>query len=146
MGFAMADQWKHQIRIYLDEPNAEMARRDATCEAMRPITNILSQHNAELRNQLQAFEDYVAEAERLGGDSFPLYKWTKLTVEDPEKRAKHLKAFAVLANGDEVYAKELADALEADLRPVVGKGLVTKLTRHDTNPENNIRPPAHLSA
>jgi hypothetical protein len=142
----MADQWKHQIRIYLEDVDAEVAMRDPNCETMRPVTDILSTHNARLRNQLQAFQDYVAEAEKAGVESFPLYKWTKVTIEDPEKRSKHLKAFAVLANGDEVYAKELADALEADLQPLVGKGLVTKLTRHDTNPENNIRPPAHLSS
>ncbi len=38
--------------------------------------------------------------------------------------------------------KEKADPLEADLKPLVGAGLVTRLAKHDTNPANNPQPPA----
>jgi hypothetical protein len=140
----MTPQWKHQVRVYFDEPHALIAKNDPSNQTLKQLGEILSRHSAELRNQLQAFEDYVAEAERVGTGEFPLYRWTKVTIEDPEKRAKHLKSFAIIINGEEVYDKELADALEVDLQPLVGKGLVTRLSRHDTNPENNIRPPAHL--
>jgi hypothetical protein len=142
----MSNQWKYQIRIYLDDAHAEIARRNPRSEVMNPIADILSRNHAKLKNQLDAFEEYVAEAERHGVESFPLYKWTKVTIKDPEKRAKHSKSFAVHVDGNELYAKELADALESDLQPLVGGGLVTALSRHDTNPENNIRPPAHLSS
>ncbi|MGE5368276.1 MAG: hypothetical protein ACM3PD_01560, partial [Chloroflexota bacterium] len=76
--------------------------------------------------------------------SFPLYRWTKATIENPEKRRKHLKAFAIVVSGEIVYAKSIADALAADLEPLAGKGPITGLSRHDTNPENNIRAPADL--
>jgi hypothetical protein len=141
----MSDEWKHQVRIYLDTADAEIARRNSGAARLQPIARILEKHGAALRNQLQAFEDYVSAAEKSGVEAFPLYKWTKLTIEDPEKRAKHLKAFALVVSGEEVYAKTIADALAADLEPLVGQGLITRLSRHDTNPANNIRPPADLS-
>ncbi len=46
----------------------------------------------------------------------------------------------VYVGGAEVYAGERADALEADLRPLVGAGIVTQLSKYDTNPANNPQP------
>ena len=37
--------------------------------------------------------------------------------------------------------REKADPLEADLKPFDGGEIVTKLTKHDTNPANNPQPP-----
>ena len=44
-------------------------------------------------------------------------------------------------DGNEVYAKESADALESDLQPLVGGEMVTRMSKHDTNPANNPQPP-----
>ena len=44
-------------------------------------------------------------------------------------------------DGNEVYGKEAADALEADFRPLVGQ-LITRLSKYDTNPANNPQPPS----
>ena len=52
------------------------------------------------------------------------------------------KGSRLYIEGEEVYAKAKADALEADLSPLVGGGLVTRLAKHDTNPANNPQPPA----
>jgi hypothetical protein len=109
--------------------------------ALRPLTDVLNEHGATLVSQLDAFEDYVAEAERKGPEEFPLYKWTKATLEDAEKRAKHKKAFALRVSGEEVYPGGVADALEAALRPLVG-GVVERMSRHDTDPANNLAVPA----
>jgi hypothetical protein len=119
-----------------------MARTDPEAPALRPLRDVLKKHDATLVSQLDAFQDYVAEAEREGPQNFPLYKWTKATIDDPEKRLKHKRAFAVRVSGAEVYAEETADALEAALRPLVGGGLVARLSRHDTNPANNLALPA----
>ena len=89
-----------------------------------------------------AFEAYLRQAEREGPDQFPLYKWTLATLADPVKRRKHLQAFALRLHGHEVYPSQAADALEADLLPLVGGPIVTRLSRHDTNPANNIPVPA----
>ena len=88
----------------------------------------------------------MAEAEKAGPETFPLYKWTKATLDDPAMRAKHIKAFALRIDGQEVYGKTAADALEADLQPLVGGDVVTRMSKHDTNPANNLPiPPEYRS-
>jgi hypothetical protein len=138
----MGTEWQHQLRVYLTDELADAARAGGGSPALRPLTDVLAKHRATLVSQLDAFEDYVAEAEREGPEKYPLYRWTKATVEDAAKRAKHKKAFALRVGGEEVYAKEAADALEAALRPLVGGGLVERMSRHDTNPASNLAVPA----
>jgi len=140
----MSNQWEYQVRVNLADAFAEVARSDPGNPAVKPLTDILTKHRATLKNQFDAFAEYVAEAEKHGAEHFPLYKWTKATIEDPEKKAKHVKSFTLYVDGNEVYAKELADALESDLQPLVGGALITRLSKHDTNPANNPQAPAHL--
>jgi hypothetical protein len=104
--------------------------------------DVLRSHGASLVNQLDAFEGYLAHAEKDGVEKFPLYHWTKAVVEDPDKRKKHLRSFTLHVADQEVYAKEIADALEAALQPLVGGDLITALSKHDTNPKNNPQMPA----
>jgi hypothetical protein len=94
-----------------------------------------------MRCQLDAFVDYVAEAEAHGVEGYPLYAWTKATIKDPVKRAKHLRSFALHVKGDAVYAKQAADALETDLQPVVDGTSILRMSRHDINPANNPQMP-----
>ena len=142
----MSEQWQYQLRVYLTDGLADVARSDRNNRALQPLTDILNKHHATLVNQFDAFVNYATEAEKEGPEDFPLYKWTKATVEDPAKRAKHIKTFALHVSGSEVYAKEAADALEADLRPLVGGELVTRISKHDTNPANNLQvPPEYRS-
>lgn len=137
----MSEQWQYQVRIDLGDELAEIARRNPADPALAPLPDILARHNATLKCQYDAFAGYVAEAEREGVEKYPLYAWTKATIENRAKKAKYLKSFTLYVNGDEVYSKAKADALEADLRPLVG-GLITRLAKHDTNPANNPQPPA----
>ena len=76
-----------------------------------------------------------------GVDQYPLYAWTKATIEDPAKKAKYIKSFTIYVDGEEVYSKAKADALEADLKPLLGGAVVTAMAKHDTNPANNPQPP-----
>lgn len=138
----MSKPLNYQIRIYLADEFADIARRDPDAAALKPLTDILKKHNAAIKSQFDAFAGYVAEAEAQGTEDYPLYKWTKATIEDPAKQAKYKKSFTVYAGGDEVYAKEKADALAQELEPLVGGDMVTKMTTHDTNPANNPQPPA----
>ncbi len=138
----MNKQWKFQLRINLDDAFAEAARRDGGDPALKPLHAVLAKHNAELKCQFDAFAGYVAEAEKYGTEHYHLYEWTKATIENPAKKAKYIKSFTLYVDGDEVYAKEKAEALEADLMPLVGSGLVTRLAKHDTNPANNPQAPA----
>lgn len=138
----MSEQWQYQLRVHLSDELAEMARGGQNKSALKPLTDILNKHHAALVSQFDAFENYVAQAEKEGPGNFPLYKWTKATVDDPVKRAKHVKTFALHVSGSEVYGKQAADALEADLQPLVGGELIMRLSKHDTNPANNLQVPA----
>lgn len=137
----MADQWQYQLRIYLADELAEMARRDAVALALGPLLRVLEKHGATMNCQLDAFADYVAEAEAQGIEGDPLYAWTKATIEDPVKSAKHLRSFARHIRGEAVYSKQEADALEVDLQPVVDGISILRISRHDTNPANNPQMP-----
>lgn len=142
----MNEQWQYQLRVYLPDDLAEVARSDRSNPVLRPLTGVLDKHDARLVSQFDAFENYVAEAEKEGPEKFPLYKWTKATVEDPAKRAKHINTFAVHVSGSEVYSKVAADALETALQPLIGSRLVTRMSTHDTNPANNLQvPPQYRS-
>ncbi len=138
----MNNHWQYQLRIDLGEEFAELARCDADNPAIEPLADILNKHHATMKCQFDAFGDYVAEAEKNGIENYPLYEWTKATIEDPAKKAKYLKSFTLNVEGKEVYTKDNADALESDLQPLVGGNLVTRLSMHDTNPANNPQPPA----
>ena len=137
----MAEPWSYQIRIQLTDELADAARHDPAAPALQPLAAILARHRATMTSQLDAFSDYVAEAERQGTAGSPLYAWTKATIADAEKRAKHRKSFTLYIDGAAVYAKPLADALEAELAPLVGGAVVTRLSKHDTNPANNPQVP-----
>lgn len=139
----MGDLWQYQLRVYLNDELAEAAYR-GNQTALQPVTALLSGYDAELVSQFRAFEDYVADAEANGVDKFPLYRWTKATVEDPAMRAKHIRAYAIRVAGREVYDKEIADRLEDELKPLVGGDLVRRMSRHDTSPANNIPVPAEF--
>ena len=138
----MSNRWQYQLRIDLDDEFTDLARRDPDNPAIKPLGDILSRHRATLKCQFDAFADYVAEAEKRGTENYPLYEWTKATNEDPAKKEKYLKSFTLYVDGNEVYAKEKADALESDLQPLVGGRLVTRMAKHDTNPANNPQRPA----
>jgi hypothetical protein len=138
----MSETWQYQVRIDLADEPAAVAQRNPADPALAPLPEILKRHRATMKSQYDAFAGYVAEAERHGIEKYPLYRWTKATIENPAKKAKYVKSFTIYVDGDEVYAKAKADALEAELQPLVGGGLVTRLAKHDTNPANNPQPPA----
>ena len=137
----MSDQWQYQLRIYLADELAEVARRDFAAPALGPLPRVLEKHSATMKCQFDAFADYVAEAEAVGIEGYPLYAWTKATIEDPVKRTKHLRSFALHIKGEAVYPKQEAEALEADLQTVVDGTSILRISRHDTNPANNPQVP-----
>ena len=92
----MSDQWQYQLRLYLPEGLVDVARSDPDNSVLNPLPEILAKHDAAIRCQFDAFAGYVAEAEKHGTEDFPLYAWTKATIEDPAKKAKHLRSFAVI--------------------------------------------------
>jgi hypothetical protein len=107
-----------------DHAKSESVRRKHRDRALAPLFVILAKHRATPKCQFDAFAEYVAVAEAQGVESYPLYQWTKATIESPAKREKYLKSFTIYVDDREVYAKKVADALEADLQPLATTGLV----------------------
>ena len=141
----MTSQWQYQVRFDVnDSATAESIRRNLHDPALAPLFHILTNHRAVPKCQFDAFAEYVAAAEQQSVESYPLYRWTKATIEDSAKKDKYLKSFTLYVDGREVYAKQIADALEADLQPLVISGLIKRISKYDTNPANNPQPPQHL--
>ena len=137
----MTQELKYQLRLTLGEPFAKVARNHPDDPSLAPLSQVLHRHNANLKCQHDAFADYVREAEANGVENYPLYAWTKQTVEDPAKEAKYTKSFTLYVGGDEVYEKSKADPLEAELKPLVGGHIVAQMFRYDTDPAHNPQPP-----
>ncbi len=137
----MTDDLKFQLRLTLREAYAPLARKHPGDASLSALTSVLSRHHAVLKCQFDAFADYVHEAERNGVSAFPLYEWTRKTIEDPAKKAKYVKSFTIYVDGEEVYEKDKADALAAELKPLVGGPIVAQMHRYDTDPAHNPQPP-----
>jgi len=138
---SMTDGLKYQLRLTLNDEFAQVARQNPADPAIAPLLAIVNRHNALLKCQYDAFADYVREAEAAGIETYPLYDWTKKTIEDPVKKAKHSNSFALYVNGEEVYGKREADDLEAELKPLIGGPIVAQMFRYDTDPAHNPQPP-----
>ncbi|OJU25828.1 MAG: hypothetical protein BGN91_09765 [Nitrobacter sp. 62-13] len=138
----MASQWQYQVRFDVNDPAAaESIRRQVHEPALAGLFDILARHRAVPKCQFDAFSEYVAAAEERGIESYPLYHWTKATIDNSAKKEKYLKSFTLYVDDREVYAKEIADSLEADLQPLVTGGLIMRLSKYDTNPSTNPQPP-----
>jgi hypothetical protein len=139
---SVTGQWQYQVRFDVDDSaTAESIRRKAPNLALAQLFEILAGHRALAKCQFDAFAEYVAAAEEHDVESYPLYEWTKATIENPSKKEKYLKSFTVYVDGREVYDREIADAVEADLQPLASDGLIARISKYDTNPANNPQPP-----
>jgi hypothetical protein len=137
---AKSDAWLFQIRITVSPEAAATLRADPHC--MPPaLRDVLRRHDASLTCQFDAFSDYVIEAERLGPEKYSLYQWTKETIENPEKKARYLQSFTVYVDGEEVYPREIADLLQAELSALTGAAGIERVVKIDSNPANNPQPP-----
>jgi hypothetical protein len=106
------ETWSFQVRIHLADSIAGLARQDPKNPILESLTTVLARHNVSMKSQLDAFMDYVIEAETKGIEHYPLYQWTKETIDDPAKSKKHLGVFTLYVDGEEVYPRKIADALE----------------------------------
>ena len=135
------EEWKFQLRIQLEDEMARKARNSEQFQVLQPLYDLMARYSAELVCQYDAFAGYCEQAERNGDHDLPLYKWTKATIENPEKEAKYIKIFTIYVQGEEVYDQAVAEKLESELQPMVGGPVIEKLSKYDSNPANNPQPP-----
>jgi len=137
----MSDTWLYQVRINVSSELATTLRDDPQ-NTSASLHDVLRRHDASLMCQYDAFAGYVEEAEKLGRDNYPLYQWTKDTIENPEKKAKYLRSFTVYVDGADVYAAPIADSLQSGLLALTDEPGIERVVKIDTNPANNPQPPA----
>jgi hypothetical protein len=137
----MSDDLKFQLRLTLRDEPAQAARSNPGDPSISRLTEILNRYDAALKCQFDAFADYVSEAEAEGIEKYQLYDWTKKTIDDPVKQAKYTKSFSLYVGGREVYEKDEADALEAELKPLVGGPIVAQMFKYDSDPAHSPQPP-----
>ena len=135
--------WKYQVRILTSERLSQSLRSGGTSILTDRLRAVSSAHGMTIVNTYDAFKEYCDEAEENGIDKYSLYHWTKSTIEDPKKKAKHLKGFAFYKGGvDQIYERESAEALIANLEEIgIGEDLI-EIKLIDSNPANNPQPPS----
>jgi hypothetical protein len=137
----MADAWQFQIRINVSAELAASLRDDPTAAGRPAIRDVLRAHHATVKSQFAAFSEYVEEAEQTGKENFPLYRWTKDTIANPEKKAKYLQVFTVYVDGQAIYNGDVADQLQAQLTALGEAAGIHSVSKFDTNPAHNPQPP-----
>ena len=133
--------WLYQIRIKVSNKLSEDLRGANDLELSKQITKIATDNDARLVCTFDAFADYCEEAERVGIEKYELYHWTKSTIDNPEKKAKHLKSFAFYQGNNQVYSKELACMIEQRLKGLESDNDIVEINLIDSNPKNNPQPP-----
>lgn len=98
------------------------------------LKDILETLNAEIVCQYDAFFDYCVEAEENDVEDYPLYKWTKAVIADPDKCKKYLRNYTVYMDGEQLYSLEVANTIYSRLENLP---FVDSIQMHDNNPDNN---------
>ena len=137
----MSEDWLYQIRIRVNDEMSSNLRKNKPSGLARQIKSLARKHGTTLVCTYDAFVDYCREAESNSVENYPLYAWTKQTIENPEKKQKHLKSFAFYRNNDQVYEKALAEAIYSELLPLADNGTIDEVKLIDSNPANNPQPP-----
>ena len=139
----MTLDWQYQVRIRTSEQLSKTLRNEDTFSLADKLRAISHSHGMTIVNTFDAFKEYCDEAEENGIEKYSLYHWTKSTIEDPKKKAKHLNGFAFYkGDADQIYEKELAEALVASLEEIGLSDDLLEIKLIDSNPANNPQPPS----
>tara|TARA_B100000945_G_scaffold122745_1_gene97516 strand:- start:42 stop:467 length:426 start_codon:yes stop_codon:yes gene_type:complete len=138
----MTEKWLFQVRLYFSSDFTKTFNSEKNSKEKEKLITVLNKHNAELLSQFDGFMGYVLEAEKNGIDNYPLYHWTKDSLSRKDKIEKYHNSYTVYINAEEVYSENLANNIENDLLELVDKKTVLRISKHDTNPENNPQPPS----
>ncbi len=134
-------KWLFQVRIKVSKNISEDLRGAQKQSLSISLKKIAENNQMALVCTYDAFSAYCAEAEENGINKYELYYWTKATIDNPEKKAKHLKSFAFYNGDDQVYEQHLALSLDASLQKLIGNSQLEEIKIIDSNPANNPQPP-----
>ena len=130
----------YQIRVDVTKALAEELKNKNYSEDIADMVNNLRSKNAILVCQYDAFKGFLDECDNNNQQGTVLYKWTKDTVNDKEKKEKYKKSFTVYIGEEQLYKKELAEIILKDIKNVNNKSIL-KVRIIDSNPANNPQPP-----
>ena len=133
--------WLYQIRIKVSDKLSEDLRGMHELELSQAINRIAYENGSRVVCTFDAFAEYCEEAEKNGIEHYELYHWTKSTIENPEKKSKHLKSFAFYEGDNQVYNKELAVSIQQSLKRLDSGNDILEINLIDSNPANNPQPP-----
>tara|TARA_B110000116_G_C16499308_1_gene430527 strand:- start:186 stop:614 length:429 start_codon:yes stop_codon:yes gene_type:complete len=138
----MNNKWLYQIRVYFSSSFVDLYNSNKNSDLKIKLLNILQTNNVELLSQYDGFMGYVLEAEKNGTDNYPLYQWTKDCLGNSNKTEKYRTSYTAYIDNEEVYSKEKADNLEKSLKLIIDEISLLRISKHDTNPDNNPQPPS----
>ena len=133
--------WLYQIRIKVSEKLSQDLRGVQELELSQAIKKIADKNRTRIVCTFDAFAEYCKEAEINGIEHYELYHWTKSTIENPEKKSKHLKSFAFYEGDNQVYNKALAVSIKQNLEDLDSGNDIIEINLIDSNPANNPQPP-----
>ena len=133
--------WLYQIRIKVSEKLSQDLRGVHELELSQAIKKIADKNGTRIVCTFDAFAEYCGEAEINGIEHYELYHWTKSTIENPEKKSKHLKSFAFYEGDNQVYNKALAVSIKQNLEDLDSGNDIIEINLSDSNPANNPQPP-----
>ena len=133
--------WLYQIRIKVSDKLSEDLRGMHELELSQAISRIANENGSRVVCTFDAFAEYCEEAEKNGIEHYELYHWTKSTIDNPEKKSKHLQSFAFYEGDNQVYNKELAVAIQQSLKSLDSGNEILEINLIDSNPANNPQPP-----
>lgn len=136
----MKNKILYQLRIDFDEKAAKDLISSKSINSCEDLSSVLEEENAELICQYEAFSLFVKECEQNNLTSTPLYKWTKDTIENKEKKIKYMKSFTIYVKSEQLYKKNVANRIEKKLLNLNCE-CILKVNKYDSNPKNNPQPP-----
>mgnify|MGYP006229695247 FL=1 len=137
-------EWLYQIRMKVSDQLSKDLRSVNSSSLAKEINKIASDNGSKLVCTFDAFAEYCEEAEREGIEHYELYHWTKSTIDNPEKKAKHLKSFAFYVGDNQVYRKELSYSIQQCLKDLDSGNDIVEINMIDSNPANNPQPPKRV--
>ena len=132
--------WLYQIRIVVTSALSTDLRSMGTSTTAQEVTEIAKKYDMRAVCTDDAFKAYCEEAEGNGLEGYSLYNWTKATLDNPAKREKHQQSFAFYRDNDQIYSKDVAEALYEDLL-VLNSPDILEVKIIDSNPKNNPQQP-----
>ncbi|RPH06724.1 MAG: hypothetical protein CBC53_002980 [Alphaproteobacteria bacterium TMED93] len=136
----MKNKILYQLRIDFDEKAAKELISSKNINSCKELSSVLEEENAKLICQYEAFSLFVKECEQNNLTSTPLYKWTKDTIENKDKKIKYMKSFSIYVKSEQLYKKDVANRIEKKLLSLNCE-CILKVNKYDSNPKNNPQPP-----